>query len=165
MCLGKGKNNLLVLKSMEEKWCQWKGHMVSVLSRGLAFAYLIDCYLFQLEDREEWLEPEAEVSWKTCKTLGISSLLQGWGKLMWNWAGEKGISPHYLCSTLGFSVAMAPWRLKKVTAGGNAALSSDRRAMIPWNAWQGVWWSLIQTWVDLPLHICKLTLSPQFSWK
>lgn len=150
---------------MEEKWCQWKGHMLSVLPRELAFVYLIDGLFVSIGRQGRRLEPEAEASWKTCEILGISSLLQGWGKLVWNWAGEKGISPQHLYSTSGFSVPMAPWGLRKLTAGGNVAPSSDWRALIPWNAWQEVWWSLTQTELDLPLHIWKLTLSPQFSWK
>lgn len=34
---------LFVLKGVEERQCQWKERMMSVLPGGLAFVYLIDC--------------------------------------------------------------------------------------------------------------------------
>ena len=38
----------LFFKSMEEQWYQQKRHTVFVLSRELAFAYLVDCLFISI---------------------------------------------------------------------------------------------------------------------
>jgi len=39
---------LFCFKSMEEQWYRQKTHMVSVLPRELAFAYLVDCLFISI---------------------------------------------------------------------------------------------------------------------
>lgn len=129
---------------MEERWCQWKRHMVSVFPGGLVFLYLIDC-------------------------LFVSIGIQEGGTRAGRWKFlEKGISSHCPYCTAGFSVAMAPWVLKKASRavlspveeeGAQYSALTEGLWFHEINVQQAVCWSLTQAWVDLSLHDCKPILS------